>query len=147
MTDELTICPKCGSDGCYKTQINETAYSYFDWGCGYYTNDLMKVGEFDFDSFEESLPELYKDVKWIDSENRVWYPAAINIPSLGTLFLNGKQKEEVSWCVIKVVPLTKKEKKEPRFKGLKYKSDPSTFKNFGNDFIEAADYLGIFNGM
>ena len=51
----------------------------FCWGCGYQTNDLMKEGEFDFEGYEEILPELYKDVKHKDEEGRVWYPAVINI--------------------------------------------------------------------
>ena len=46
--DKLTTCPLCECDGCYVTPINETAYNYFCWGCGFQTNDLMKEGEFDF---------------------------------------------------------------------------------------------------
>lgn len=145
MTDELTICPKCGSDGCYKTPINETAYSYFDWGCGFYTNDLMKEGEFDFNAFEETMPELYKDVKYVDTEKRVWYPISINIVDKGTVFLNGKSAEETFWSAIKVVPLTEEEKQQPKYKGLQYKSDPKSLQHFGNDFIEACDYVGVFN--
>lgn len=144
MTDKLEICPKCQCDGCYITSVNETKNNYFCWGCGFQTNDLMKEGEFDFDAFEEALPELYKDVKHVDSEKRVWYPISINIPDKGTVFLNGKTAENTFWSAIKVIPLTEEEKKQPKYKGLEYKSDAKSLKEFGDDFIEACDYIGLF---
>lgn len=145
MTDQMTICPKCGCDGCYVTPINETKNNYFCWGCGFQTNDLMKEGEFNFDEYEETLPELYKDVKYVDSEKRVWYPISINITDKGTVFLSGKSVDEVQWSAIKVIPLTEEEKTQPKYKGLIYKSDAKSMKHFGNDFIEACDYVGVFD--
>lgn len=145
MTDQMIICSKCGCDGCYKAPINETKFSYFCWGCGFQTNDLMIEGEFDFIQYEETLPELYKDSKYVDSEKRVWYPASINIPDKGTVFLSGKSVKEVQWSAIKVVLLTEEEKALPKYRGLIYKSDPKSMKHFGNDFIEACDYVGIFD--
>lgn len=144
MTDKLDICPKCGCDGCYITPINETKSNYFCWGCGFQTNDLMVEGEFNFTEYEETLPELYKDVKYVDSQKRVWYPISINLPDRGTVFLNGKSKEEVQWSAIKAVLLTEEERKQPKYKNLFYKSDAKSLKYFGNDFIEACDYIGVF---
>lgn len=144
MQDQLTICPKCGCDGCYVTPINETKNNYFCWGCGFQTNDLMKEGEFDFEAYEETLPELYKDIRDIDEEGRVWYPISINIPDSGTVFLNGKSVNEVHWSAIKVIPLTEEEKQEPKYKGQTHKSDAKSLQHFGDDFIEACDYIGIF---
>lgn len=145
MTDQMSICPKCGCDGCYVTPINETKFNYFCWGCGFQTNDLMKEGEFNFDEYEETLPELYKDVRHVDSEKRVWYPISINLPDKGTVFLSGKSVEEVQWSAIKVIPLTEEEKKQPKYKNLSFKSDAKSLQHFGNDFIEACDYVGVFN--
>jgi len=145
MTDQMIICPKCGCDGCYVTPINETKFNYFCWGCGFQTNDLMKQGEFNFEEYEETLPELYKDTKFVDNQQRVWYPISINITDRGTVFLNGKTKEETQWSAIKVIPLTEEEKKQPKYKNLSYKSDAKSIKHFGSDFIEACDYIGVFN--
>ena len=145
MKDQLTICPKCECDGCYVTPINETKLNYFCWGCGFQTNDLMKEGEFDFVAYEETLPELYKDIKHTDKDNRVWYPISLNIPDKGTVFLNGKSAEAVEWSAIKVVELTEEEKEQPKYKNLIYKSDAKSLKSFGTDFIEAMDYIGMFN--
>lgn len=145
MTDKMSICPKCGCDGCYVTPINETKFNYFCWGCGFQTNDLMVEGEFNFEEYEETLPELYRDIKYVDGEKRVWYPISINLPDKGTVFLSGKSTEEVQWSAIKVVPLTEEEKKQPKYRNLTYKSDAKSLKHFGNDFIEACDYMGMFD--
>ena len=145
MTDKMSICPKCGCDGCYVTPINETKSNYFCWGCGFQTNDLMVEGEFDFAQYEETMPELYKDIKYVDKQKRVWYPISINLPDKGTVFISGRSTEEVQWSAIKVVPLTEEEKKQPKYKNLKYKSDAKSLKHFGNDFIEACDYMGMFD--
>lgn len=142
--DNLTVCPKCECDGCYVLPINETKNSYYCWGCGFQTNDLMVEGEFDFTSYEEVLPELYKDVKYVDSNKRVWYPISINLEIKGTVFLNGKSADAVEWSAIKSIELTEEEKKEPKYKGASYKSDAKSLKSFGLDFIEACDYIGIF---
>lgn len=145
MTDKMSICPKCGCDGCYVTPINETKNNYFCWGCGFQTNDLMVEGEFNFGEYEETIPELYKDIKYVDSEKRVWYPISINLVDKGTVFLSGKSIDEIQWSAIKVVLLTEEEKKQPKYKNLTYKSDAKSLKHFGNDFIEACDYIGVFN--
>jgi len=142
--DEMVLCPKCGCDACYKAPINEVKSSYFCWGCGYQTNDLMKEGEFDFEGYEEILPELYKDVKHQDEEGRVWYPITINLEDKGTVFLNGKSADMVEWSGIRVVELTEEEKTQPKFKNKQYKSDAKSLKSFGSDFIEACDYVGVF---
>lgn len=142
--DQMGTCPKCKCDGCYIAPINETSFNYFCWGCGFSTNDLMIEGEFDFVGYEETLPELYKDVKYVDEQKRVWYPISINIPDKGTVFLNGKGVEDVQWAAIKVVELTEEEKQQPKYKNLTYKSDAKSLKNFEKDFIEALDYIGMF---
>ena len=142
--DQLTTCPKCGCDGCYKTPINEVKFNYFCWGCGFQTSDFMKEGDFDFAAYEEIIPELYKDIKYKDEEGRVWYPITINLEDKGTVFLNGTSAEDYQWSAIKVIELTEEEKAQPKFKGKIYKSDAKSLKSFGNDFIEACDYLGVF---
>lgn len=146
MINNLLTCPKCEApESCYTTELNEFHKSYVCFNCGFQTNDLMRVGEFNFDEYEESLPELYKELKYTDSENRVWYPHVINIEDKGTVFANGTSKEDWHWSAIKSKKLTKEEKSNPRFKDKKYKSDSSTLKNFGDDYFEACDYIGFFD--
>jgi hypothetical protein len=105
----------------------------------------MKEGDFDFEEFESTLPELHKECKTIDEEGRVWYPATINVPTKGTVFLNGSSKDNCFFSGIKTKTLTKKEQKEPRWKGQTHKSDPETLQNFGPlGFYDACEYIGLF---
>jgi hypothetical protein len=106
----------------------------------------MKEGEFDMDAYEETLPELYKDLKYVDSEGRVWYPIAINLPTKGTVFIHGNTKDNWQWAGIKSKKLTKKELLEPKYKDSTHKSNAKSLKHFEKDFIEACDYIGLFKG-
>jgi hypothetical protein len=38
---------------------------------------LINAEDIDIEKFEESMPELYKDIKFIDDEDRIWYPQVI----------------------------------------------------------------------
>lgn len=147
MSESLIQCPKCQSDACYTSPINEVAYSYFCFGCGYTTTDLQKVGEFNIEMYEESIPELFKDVKYVDTFNRIWYPGTINLPNKGTVFLNGTSASTAQWCAIKTRALTEEEQKSLANKGATYKSDSKSLKSFGNDFIEALDYINFFTDL
>lgn len=143
--EELIICPLCQSDACYKTPVNEKYFSYFCFGGGHHTNDFMIEGEFNDKEYEETLPELYKDLKLIDSDKRIWYPSAINIPEKGTVFANGSNKDNWQWTAIKTRPLTEEELESLSNKGIKYKSDTSSMMHFEKDFITALEYIGFFD--
>ena len=127
MTDNLITCPKCKEAlACYKTPINEFHSAYSCLGCGFNTSDLIREGEFDFESYEEELPELYKDIKYKDEEGRVWYPNVVNIDGVGTVFANGPSKDDWQWSGIK--------------------SDSKTLESFGQGgYFEACDYIGLFD--
>jgi hypothetical protein len=146
MTDKLTACPKCkAEDACYITPINEFHNVYACFGCGFTTSDLMREGEFDFEQYEEEMPELYKDLKYTDEEGRVWYPQVINIEDKGTVFANGGSKEDWQWSGIKTIELTEEEKELPKFKGKSYKSYSASLQGFEDDFFAACDYIGLFD--
>lgn len=146
MTDNLITCPKCKApESCYTQPVNEFHKSYLCLSCGFQTNDLMREGEFNFEEYEQELPELYKDIKTIDEEGRVWYPNIINIESVGTVFANGASKDSWEWSGVLNIELTEEEKELPRFKGKKYKSDSKSLKNFGKDYFAACDYIGLFD--
>jgi len=144
MIEELIICPVCKSDACLKMHINESHFSYMCLGGGHQTNDLMKVGEFNFEEYEQTIPELYKDLALVDSENRVWYPAVVSIPEKGTVFINGNSKDNWQWSAIKTRPITEEEAESLSNKGIKYKSDAKSMKYFDRDFITALEYVGFF---
>ena len=142
--DNLIDCPLCGEKaGCYSIKINETKNSYLCLGCGYQSSDLMKEGEYDVESYEQEMPELYKDMKKVDSSGRVWYPSVVNIQEKGTVFMNGTSTEDSRWSAIKNIELTEEDKQKPIFKGKTHKSDSSSLKDFGNDYLSALEHIGI----
>lgn len=144
MTDKLIKCEHCGSEMCYATQVNETSWVYNCVGCGFTASDLLKEGEYDVEQFEGVLPELYKDIKYVDLNNRVWYPLVIQNEE-GIVFVDGNSKENWGWGVIKNRPLTEEEKQiyiKENKEVPSYKSDSSTLKHFGkNGFLQALNYI------
>ena len=148
--DNLETCLKCGGDACYTTELNSTAKNYFCFGCGFTTNDLMIIGEFDFDQYEETLPELYKDIKVNDGSQRVWYPITINLEDKGTVFAKGTSLMDWQWAGIKVKEVSKEEQEKFKIPGsdksYKYKTDMTTLKEYSqHDFMEALEYINFFN--
>lgn len=146
MEDKLIICEHCGSEMCYSTKISDTAWAYNCAGCGFTANDLIKDGEYDVETFEEALPELYKDLKFIGESGKAWYPLVLNDEG-GVVFVNGTDKDNWAWSAIKNRPLTEEEqqvyinedKEVPEFK-----SDSNTLKSFGKlGFLEALNYVGM----
>jgi DNA-directed RNA polymerase subunit RPC12/RpoP len=146
MEDKLIKCEHCGSDMCYATPINETAWSYSCTGCGFNANDLMKEGEFDLEQFEEILPELYKDLKYVDDKKRIWYPLVVQNET-GIVFVDGSSKENWGWGAIKNRPLTEEEKQifiNENKEVPPYKSDSSTLEHFGKmGFLKALNYIEV----
>jgi hypothetical protein len=143
-SDKLTDCPHCKQIGAvYTTPVNEFHDSYLCLGCGYQTNDLLIEGEYQFEEYEAELPQLFIDAKKIDENKKVWYPNVVNIPDKGTVFLNGTNVEESQWSAILNVKLKAADKKKPMFKGKTHKSDSSTMKSFGKDYLAALEYIGV----
>ena len=120
------------------------------FGCGFTTNDLMVHGEFDFDKYEELLPELHKSIKVGDELNRVWYPITVNIPDKGTVFANGKGWRDWSWAGVKVTEVKEEEKEKFKIPGkkdeyYKFKTDMKSLHEFDqSDFMDALEYIGFF---
>lgn len=141
MEDKLVICSHCGSDACYEhKQQGITIWSCM--GCGFTTNELMIKDSQLVIETEEVMPELYKDIKFTDDQNRIWYPTVINIQDKGTVFVNGTTVDNWGWAGIKTVETTEEEKQ--KLKGATHKSDPKTLKMFDKkSFDEACHYIGL----
>ena len=141
MEDKLVICSHCGSDACYEHEQQKIKI-WSCMGCGFTTNELMIEGSQLMVETEDVMPELYKDIKFIDDQKRVWYPTIINIQSKGTVFVNGTDKNTWGWAGIKAVETTDEEKE--KLKGATHKSDPKTLKMFDKkSFDEACHYIGL----
>jgi len=144
MEDKLVKCNHCGSDMCYSTQINETSWAYNCVNCGFGSSDLIKEGEYDVEEYESTLPELYKDLKYIDSQYKVWYPLVMQTEE-GLVFIDGTNTDTWGWGAIKNRALTSEEQQvyiKENKEVPPYKSDSSTLKHFGKlGFLQALNYI------
>jgi len=147
--DNLVVCPRCGSDACYVEEVTNEIKTHFCYGCGFQTNSLMKEGEDFYNQQILSLPELYKDLFFIDEEGKIWMPTTINVPTQGMVFANGSSTQEWAWAAVKAVPVTEEEKTKYPIPGKKdefytWRMDMTTLKNFAErDFMDSLSYLGL----
>ena len=148
-SDKLTICPKCGSDACYVQEVNQDINNYFCYGCGFQSNTLMREGEEIMEEQMKILPELYKDLRYEDKNDQIWFPSTVNLPTQGMVFANGSTTENWKWAAVKAVKVTEEEKEKypiPNKKDQYYKHrmDMTTMKQFKErDYMDALSYIGV----
>ena len=151
-TDKLIVCARCGSDACYIQEVTADIKLKQCLGCGFQSNSLMIEGNEFYDLQMESLPELYKDLMWMDKTTReIWMPQTVNLPQKGMVFANGPGKDNWRWSAVKAVPVTEEEKTKYPVPGKKdqyyeFRMDMSTRTDYiEKDYLEALDFIGIFN--
>jgi hypothetical protein len=149
MTDNLTICPHCGSDACYVVENSPTIKTYSCFGCGFTTNSLMKDGEEFFEQQLEVLPELYKDVIHTDENGLKWMPTTISLPTQGMVFYNGTTKENAKWAAVLAIEIKEEEKEKYPIKGRPgeyhtHRMDMTSMKEFEmREFMDALEYIKV----
>jgi hypothetical protein len=147
--DKLDICPRCGSDACYVTEVNQDINNYFCYGCGFQSNTLMREGEEITEEQMSILPELYKDLRYKDKNGQIWFPSTVNLPKQGMIFADGSTTKNWAWAAVKAVEVKEEEKHKypiPKKEGqfYEYRMDMTTVKHFKErDFMEALSYIGI----
>lgn len=138
-----TNCSRCGSNACFKESYGDIE-SYVCFGCGWTTSNQMVKGNKILKDALKYSPELHKDLKYTDEKGRVWLPATISVEDKGVVFLDGTSKNDYKWAAMKSRPLKEGEKKLNN--NQSYKTDTSTLEYFEEkDFMEAVDYVGLFN--
>jgi hypothetical protein len=94
----------------------------------------------------EALPELYKELFYIDSNLMVWMPSVVNKPSQGMVFVNGTDKNNWQWAAVKAIPMPEDEKAKFKAKGKDYewKMDMENLKHYPErGYMEALSYIGV----
>jgi hypothetical protein len=141
--DEIIQCPKSGGDLCYKIEVSKDITQYMSLSCGFMTNTLMKAGTDFYNEQMVLLPELYKDLAWLDVDTElIWLPNNINVPELGMVYASGANIEEWKWAAVKAKELDEEvTNKDGSISS--YKPDMSTVKYFEErDYIDALSYIG-----
>lgn len=140
--DELKGCTRCGSDACYKQEINKEVSLELCYGCGFQHNSIMIKDSDFFKEQMEILPEIYKVLMDEDEEGKIWMPTTINIKDKGMIFASGKNRDDWNWSAVRTIEIP--EEDQEKYKGEKYKADMSTIEHFvERDFMEALSYIEI----
>lgn len=148
--ENIVRCLHCGNTTCYETII-ETFKNYSCISCGFTTNNqLTKSNPESINEYKSLLPELYKDLEFIDIEGKSWFPSVINLPTKGMIFCNGTSTKDWKWAGVKAIPVLDEEKEKypiPNKKGEYYshRMDMSTLKHFErNEFVDACIFIGMY---
>ena len=143
--DQLVEGP-FGSNACYEQTFQHEGQDIKTWLCfgsGFTTSTLMTEDSPAVNNAIETSPELYKDLMFEDKEGRVWLPATITLPEKGMVFIDGTDKKNWRWAGVRAIPVTEEDKKIS--KDQTHKMDMKNVKHFDQkDFMEAADYIGMF---
>ena len=128
MKESLIICPRCGSNACHEAS-NEKFTMWSCFGCGFTSNSTLTDEH--APKAEETLPELYKALKFKDEKGYHWYPLALTFDDKSMVFAEGTSVEDWKWSAV--------QSKDD-------KPDMTTKKEFEErDFMEALEYVGYFN--
>ena len=143
--DNLGICSRCGSDACYENNLGADYKVYMCYGCGFTTNTLMTEDSEFLEEQLEVLPELYKDLVYVDGDGLNWVPSTINVEDKGMIFIQGTSTGDWNWVACPAKELTEEEK--TNFPDdTTYKMDMKNASYFKErEFIEAMDYIGLFD--
>lgn len=151
--DKLITCPRCGSDACYETQEAYNLTNRMCYGCGFMTHNYMKEDSEFLQEQLEVLPEIYKNLTYIDDNGYHWIPSTVNLPDKGMIYVNGTSPENWMWTAVPVTEIPEDEKerfpvKDQPGKYHTHKMDHSLAKNYKErDYIEALDYIGVFENV
>lgn len=159
VTDNLQTCNRCGGDACYVQEVNGIKL-YSCYGCGFQTSSVMKKGERFFEEQLDILPELYKTLLGEDEEGMIWMPQTVNLPQQGMVFAAAARdhampnetpsQDNYEWAAVKAIKIPEEDREKypiPHKKGefYEWRMDMTTEKRFAhNDFIEALDYINVF---
>lgn len=148
--ERLIICKKCGGDLAYENTFENNFKTTNCMGCGFSSNSMLSNGSDYQNQYEETLPELYKDLKFIDLDNKAWYPIVLNYPNKGMLFAEGTSDQNWGWTALLATKIEDNEKEKFKKPGVEneyfeYKMDAKTKRHFHkSDYISGVAYLGLF---
>lgn len=143
--ETMIVCPHCGGNACYEQQVNEEVTTHFCFGCGFTTSTLMEVNsKVTLDTLANS-PELYKDIMFVDKDNKVWFPSTMTLPGKGMVFVDGTSAENWQWAAVTAIEIAEEEKNNFP-KDQTHKMDMKNIRHFDQgDFMEALDSIGFFD--
>lgn len=146
--DALVDCKKCGHSTCYEQIIpseNSEVVSWLCLTCGFTSSSIMKEGTRLDNLALESSPELYKALRFVDTEGFVWYPSTVTVPTVGMVFIDGKNVKDWKWCAARAVAISEEDRLKGNYEPEQtHKMDMKNSMLFGqHEFIVAMAHAGF----
>lgn len=147
MQDQLVECKRCGGNACYEQHIDENTTTWLCMGCGFTTSTMMLEGGKLVADLMETSPELYRDLLFKDSDNRIWAPSTLTLPGKGMVFVDGNNKENWRWKAVQAVEITEEDRKLKEYpKDQTHKMDMQNAKVFGQrEYMDALEVIGFYD--
>lgn len=144
--DQLTTCKRCGGNACYEQVIENTITTWLCMGCGFTTSTQLQEGSELYNQTIETSPELYKELAYIDTDKKAWFPSTMTLPGKGMVFIDGTSKDDWKWAAVKALPITEEDRKIKNYpKDQEFKMDvPNAAKFEQKEFMDALEVIGFF---
>jgi hypothetical protein len=128
MTEKLIDCPRCESNACSEIS-NGKITIWICMGCGFTSNNT--INDTNAEQMEETLPELYKALKFKDESGKYWYPNSVVLEDKAMVFAEGRSVEDWKWSAVQ---------------SKDGKPDMTTKKEYPErEFMDALEYINYFN--
>ena len=139
-----------GSNACYEQKFEQDGKEMKTWLCfgsGMSSSTLLTEGSKLHKDLLNTLPELHKDLLYIDKNKRVWAPATITLPKQGMVFVDGTSKKAWQWAAVKAVEITAEDRENNKHypKEQTHRMDMKNIKYFGQkEFMDALEVIGFY---
>jgi hypothetical protein len=128
MEEKLVICPKCSGNACSE-MTNGVVTIWICMGCGFTSNNTIK--DSNVEQMETTLPELYKALKFKDTDGKYWYPNSVMLDDKSMVFAEGTSVNDWKWSAVQ---------------SKDNKADMTTKQEYPErEFMDALEYIGYFN--
>ena len=127
MKESVITCLKCGGNACSE-MTNGVVTIWICMGCGFTSNNT--ITDKNVEEMENTLPELYKALRYKDADGKYWYPNSVMLEDKSMAFAEGTSNEDWKWSAVQ---------------SIDGKADMSTKKEYEqNEFMDALEYIGYF---
>ena len=127
MKESLITCLKCGGDACSEI-TNGIVTIWICMGCGFTSNNT--ITDANVTEMEATLPELYKDLRFKDTDGKYWYPNSVILEDKSMVFAEGTNVQDWMWTAVQAKD---------------GKTDMTTKKEFQiHEFMDALEYIDYF---
>ncbi len=146
LQDSLVECRHCKDPECYQT-FHQNLVTWKCPACGFTSNSYMMKNTDMVKAFEETLPSLYKDIKYEDEDGFLWYPLFYDAYPKGLVFADGTTSENWKWRAAPYVKVKDEEREKFKKKDgtyAEYKTDINNSKTFWkHQFLNAVASLDV----